>query len=503
MPEHPDQISALDFLQSSELTARLRRRLVSSPGVINIQGIFKIYARLTEWTPHTRLLRDELLARYSAGVGSTSQNLPLVTEHPWMLNLDTYLTNSNSFSSTTNNSYSVTTNKFVSQTLSSLSPPSRSTPEGLGIESVSKHELIREMKATQLESKSSARSGNFRVSRKPGRMTPETAASVARHIQNNRISDPAPALTYASSRLPPGHQKKDEEAGATTRDSADLPLAAGGDQRSSVQREVAVTRPLQTSTQKEPAVAARSTTKEELQTAAAKNAASTVATLADLPLASRTRAPKPDQRELSEPDLNIRPAVSKDPEDKPRPGDQEPPSSQSIFAPLNQQAEITNLSLGKIPRVPQQPTDPSWPAPVQEQRVSAALRKQQPDLLLPANADHRSAATPSRSLPTAVNEGGASLPTGQRPTDFVWLRNRTERIARELMVAVSDISSRQTGPRAAREISTTHSAPHNHLVTPESARRIDRPEEGVEITAEKILRRISHTLLVERERRGY
>ena len=93
----------MDFLEPSALTARLHRRLSSSPGVIDIQDILKTYARLTKWAAHARLLIDDLLTRYSIDDGSAPGNLTLVTEQPWMLNLNTYLTDRNSFSSTANN----------------------------------------------------------------------------------------------------------------------------------------------------------------------------------------------------------------------------------------------------------------------------------------------------------------------------------------------------------------------------------------------------------------
>ena len=100
-----------DVLQSSELAARLLRRLTTSPGVIDTQRLFKTYARLTEVITHAHPLLHDLLARYFINDDSTVQNLPLVNDQPWMLNLNTYLTNNSSVSSTstTNNSFFTST----------------------------------------------------------------------------------------------------------------------------------------------------------------------------------------------------------------------------------------------------------------------------------------------------------------------------------------------------------------------------------------------------------
>ena len=56
MPEHIEPKSAEEVLQSSELAARLLRRLIASPGVIDTQRVFKTYARLTELITHAHPL---------------------------------------------------------------------------------------------------------------------------------------------------------------------------------------------------------------------------------------------------------------------------------------------------------------------------------------------------------------------------------------------------------------------------------------------------------------
>jgi hypothetical protein len=517
MPEHYDHISALDFLQSAELTARLRRRLLSSPGVIDIQDIFKLYARLTEWTTHARLLLDDLLTRHSIDDGSAAQNLPLVTQHPWVLNLDTYLKSSNSFSSTTNNSYSATTNEFVSQA-------------GWATGNVSKHEVTREVKTAQLDSASSTRiGGRFRVRRKPGGLTTEMVAAVARELQSHRVSespiekDPAAKTgaadlsTKSDIRTTPA-----KNAASMVATTNDLPLAARRDRSYSAEPEPRTPEAAQTLThnavstpgqeEKGPTaatVSAQLTTSGETKTARAKNATSTVTAPADLPLASRLQAPLPVQRELSSQNLNTRPTGSKDRTsgDRLQPGQREPSWSKSIhakpiFSPLNQRSEITNLTLSNSPEVLRQRTDRSWLALRHEQTISGHDQKQPLDFFARGNADHRPTAAPARSL-TTVNQVSLPFQTGQRRADFIWLRNRIDRTAREMISALSDSHSRQTGQRAAGAISAMQSPQNSQLVVPESAISASERDDSAEISAERILRSISNTLMVERERRGY
>ncbi len=194
MPEDTEPTSAEDVLQSSELAVRLLRRLVASPGVIDTQRVFKTYARLTEFITHTHPLLQDLLVRFSIDDDSVRQNLPFVTDQPWMLNLNTYLTNNNSYSSsqTTNNSFLATTNtnQFVST----------------GSTSSSTH--------TELHAATSRSSPpeTFRVKRRPaGRRQPDTRDA---HVETpprklaivedrkNEPVKPAPLSVQTSTELP-------------------------------------------------------------------------------------------------------------------------------------------------------------------------------------------------------------------------------------------------------------------------------------------------------------
>ena len=107
MNEDTDQITAQDVLQSSELTARLLRRLTASPGIIDIQMLRQIPARLMGLLAPLVSLFDDLIARYGIDDGSMGSQ-PRIMGQPWMQNVNAYLTNYNSLSSTTNQFISIT-----------------------------------------------------------------------------------------------------------------------------------------------------------------------------------------------------------------------------------------------------------------------------------------------------------------------------------------------------------------------------------------------------------
>src|SRR2546423_1553852 len=99
MNENPEQQTAEDVLRSSELTARLLRRLTASPGMIDLRMPQRNHARLLALPARAVSLYDELMTRYGLDDGS-AESQSLVMEQPWLLNVNAYLTNNNSFSST-------------------------------------------------------------------------------------------------------------------------------------------------------------------------------------------------------------------------------------------------------------------------------------------------------------------------------------------------------------------------------------------------------------------
>jgi hypothetical protein len=115
MNEGTEKATAQDVLQSSELNARLLRRLTASPGVIDVQMLRQIPVRRMGSPAPLVSLFDELTARYGIDDGSMG-NQPLVLEQPWIQNVNSYLTNYNSFSSTTNQFISIPATEQKSRT---------------------------------------------------------------------------------------------------------------------------------------------------------------------------------------------------------------------------------------------------------------------------------------------------------------------------------------------------------------------------------------------------
>lgn len=159
MNENPDHTTVEDVLQSSELTARLLRRLTLSPGVIDLQMLRQAPARLAGWIARQNPLLDDLLARYSIDDRQAAGNQPLVMEQPWMVNINNYLTNNNSFSSASFSSN-------VSQ------PPAAAAPTSI-ISSMNVPNTA--AKTMMVDASASTPAGKFRVSRSPARRAWEAA----------------------------------------------------------------------------------------------------------------------------------------------------------------------------------------------------------------------------------------------------------------------------------------------------------------------------------------
>lgn len=202
MNENPDQITLEDVLQSSELTARLLRRLTVSPGIIDVRMLRQLPARLVGWIARRNPLLDELSARYSVDEGSATENQPLVMEQPWMVNINAYLTNENSFSSTT-------------QSFSSAPFPSNESPSAraslISIMQVPNPDA----KTMRLDTSLSSPAGKFRVSRSPARRAWEAA--------------PAEASTYAVSEAAQIEDEKVRQAKAVGEKIAPAKAIASND----------------------------------------------------------------------------------------------------------------------------------------------------------------------------------------------------------------------------------------------------------------------------------
>jgi hypothetical protein len=412
-------------------------------------------------------------------------------EQPWMLNLNTYLTNSNSFLSTTNNSFSATTNEFVSrpilsssaasQFVASASSSSHQSQPGLATGTVSKHELRHETKAEQLDSvSSSATSGKFRVSRAPGRSSSEVTAAVTQNVQRDPESEPAKALIL---RVGAVARLGEEEIGMIPAESPPAPV--GNPAPEPAKGLTLYPRATARLGEEEKGTPAKA---NDAKIATVKNTDSLNAAPADLPLVSLPQAPSLVQRGLPDEDVNTSGVVSSAATEQDRSADPNRPLSQRIdssrvFSPLNRINETTSLTLSKNIGISRPGPEASRIAAIQEQLVLSHDQRRQPDSFRTGNADGR----------TALAEA--------RPPDLVWRRNAVGRTARELLSAASNGSSPQR-ELAGGGSSTAQPPPSSQTVKTESVSS-GRREAGAEITAEGILRSISNTLLVERDRRGY
>ena len=200
MSEHTERTSVEDVLQSSELAARLLRRLIASPGVIDTQRLFRTYARLTEMITHAHPLLHDLLARYTIDDDSTLQNLPLVADQPWMLNLNTYLTNNNSSSSSSSSS-----SWLSSSSLSSSSSPSTSTTNNSFFDSTSINQSI--LQSSTSSSTTSSSTNTYRITRRSG----SRRESVPVHTEDdvlNPLPKSAQSVAHTSATVQPVIQRE-------------------------------------------------------------------------------------------------------------------------------------------------------------------------------------------------------------------------------------------------------------------------------------------------------
>jgi len=112
--------------------------------------------------------------------------------------------------------------------------------------------------------------------------------------------------------------------------------------------------------------------------------------------------------------------------------------------------------------------------------------------------------TSTTPLPLAQKQG-ASPPIQQRPPDFIWRNSADVPTLKEFASAISKANPLQSMNQITGGLSTVQPQPQqsSQTFTPEAERRTDEPPAGSGISTERILRNISRKLLIERERRGY
>ncbi|HXI24700.1 MAG TPA: hypothetical protein VNG71_12615 [Pyrinomonadaceae bacterium] len=456
---------AQEVLQASELTARLLRRLIVSPGIIDVRKLRQFAARMTVGIARTFSLLDDLIARY--GIDSaTIENTSLVMERPWMVNINAYLTNYNSYLSTTNhNAFPSTTNQFISsaaaaqpqssKSLSSISllsdtfpteplssPPSQSSTDST-VSSV--HVPSRDAKPALNETASlPLPAGEFRVSRSPARRVWERHSADAQDAVRNAALKPSEDSTGSASTVPAAARI---EAGKI----------------------------------------------EDGKSESAKASTSANTTPATLPLAEAQIAQSQIHRKSLEESATVLRPVEQIREGK--------DTRQSAEAVRPTAPAAASIKLGRA--------EPTIEINTAESSHSARAREGVPRPTSKAGIPNHKSKT---DIPTSasatrlplVQKQNASPPIQKRPPDFIWRKGADVPTMKDFASAISNASPLQSLSRTTgRASSAQPQQQHSQTFTPEIARRKDETQAVSGISTERILRNISRKLLIERERRGY
>jgi hypothetical protein len=449
---------AQEVLQSSELTARLLRRLIVSPGIIDMRTLRQFASRMTVSFTRTLSLLDDLLARYGIDAPSVIENQPLLMEQPWMVNINAYLTNYNSYSFTTNqfissdaapqsqSSKSLSSTSLLSDTLSterfSSQPSQSSTDSTISSVRVPGHGVKSALDET---ASLTLPAGKFRVSRSPARRVWEKHSTDAQDAMRN------PALKST----------EDSTASPSTTPSSTV-LASARIEEEKI---------------------------EEGKFESAK-----AGTSADTNPATLSLAQSQIQRKSLEENASVLQPVVKIHEVK----DTQQPAEAVRPAAL----AVASIKLGLAePAREIKTAESSHPAhgredvPAQKSKAGIPTRKSKPDV---------PTSTSATALPL-VQKQTVSPPIQKRPPDFIWRKGADIPTLKEFASAISKASPLQSLNQTTGGVSTVQPQPQksSQTFTPEAARRTDETRAGSGISTERILRNISRKLLIERERRGY
>jgi hypothetical protein len=447
MNEDKDRATALDVLQSSDLNARLLRRLTASPGVIDVQMLRQIPARLMGLLAPLVSLFDDLMARYGIDDGSMG-NQPLIMEQPWMQNVNSYLTNYNSFSSTTNQFISIpATDQKSGGEVSVILPPGPSLLE---------------------EASTSSRAETFQIHRRPARRAWESDLTIAGAFERNPVLKPADVSTPAASVAAPVEDERehDKDEQSAVSETADLKsgLANQTDMR---------------------VIADDADTKIE----PTKAIASSIAAPGELPLArAQVQSKLPDDG-IARAERKLGPANQI--EEAQRTGGLIQPvpakTSQLVLAKagaLKQTAPPRNQSTEGKHTSAEQSTHWDKEMGMRPKDVSREI------------AAHSSLRSKLESF-DLVQSQAASSQLQKRATDFVWRRSADVPDARELTSVDSSARLKAVADSLGQLPRTSQT------ITPESPNPKSEHGAGSRLMTERIVRNISRKLLIERERRGY
>ena len=447
MTEQPEQ----DVLQTSKLADRLFKRLTTSPGVIDIQGLLKRYQRLTERVTKAHILLENLLTRYAVDDVSAVQHLPLASDQSWKLNLNTYLTNSTSIFSTTYNSSSAITNQFILPAGASAIPP----------------QLSLDLSSSQTSSSSSAEvqfAGRREESDKNiARSEPPSQAQIAGkvRVRRKRADFPAPTLpgetvlrrsAQQSAESPPsGSTTRKVEAKAGTLPKLEDDLLPGSprgkDERS-----------------------------QQLSSSVA----------ADFSLA-------PTRSEL--PVARVKSAHRVQETDDER-GERHSAKSEIVAARPQANAFQSTTGLAEMPPAVALPVSPRQQMDHSQLSGRHTNREDAPPFLKGTN-DSQEFSPRTPTVPAQID----STPVRMRATELVFHKGSSN--VSQLRELLSEtLGNNAPGDPRQNLKSATRQLSQNQTNTQEFPNRHERATER-EISPERVLRRISRMLLIERERRGY
>jgi hypothetical protein len=458
MNENSEQTAIHEVLQSSELTARLLRRANISPGVLDTTMLRQVLARLAEWVEPPASLYDELMAQYRIDDDSLDVDDPLVMEQSWMANINAYLTNSSSFSSTIN--------QFISGAAASQAgavtgagPSSRFEKSG---ESHSNLVTSRTVSAglprpSTFSSAAPSSSSSARIPNPDAQTTLPGEAGTLSPAMKFRVSrsparrawDAAPADASDVARSPVLKSVKSEEDRPTH-------VSPGNIEHTRVMKSE---RP--------------------------RANAPAVTPLDDLPLA-RTQIDRPDiqrklaneggsgSQQLSNADAPARPAGA-----SPGRGPANPArETKQTGGVSNENLKLTGDEPGIDGRLQSDTT--SHPVSAQAKTLSASSHK---------------------TLPLVQRQINSSQTRRESP-DFVWRKGADPSAVTNPTASATGSKPVQAVNQAAGHTSTAQS-PNSQIIMSEAASRKDESRAGAGVTTERILRNISRKLLIERERRGY
>ena len=464
MNENPNQeTTAQDVLQSSELTARLLRRLTVSMGVIDVAKLRQTPARMAAWMIRPTQLLDDLRTRYGIDDDSMIESPPLVMEQPWMVNINSYLTNYNSFSSTTNQfiSSSATTPQSLQSTTPFSSQAAQSSAPLIVHSSGHAPSLAANptrLSADSSSSDSSSSPGKFRVSRNPSRRAwkanPADAQDVA---QTPALKEASASTSAALPMMQPGvgNVRPADEATASQDKNDETAIASGDRTASASDRRIQPNLPL-ARTQ-----IAQSQTQSERRDDEDLRVLPSVSKISEV---ERKRAGVEDERPTLRARVSSRTGAANPAEamEKVSGSSQPSPARTDVPAPTIKAAVVTPMSEANVPP----------PASL----TGFPLVQKQP-------------ASPAREQ--------------NRQPEFIWRKSADIPTVRELTSLISQGGTQAALNRITGSAATVQSPHSGQTVKPEGASKRDELRAGSELTTERILRNINRKLLIERERRGY